>query len=607
MRPSARRWGVFHAWRCGSLAFGLEPPRVPCLQTSDTLDRAMLSICVSSEAKAAPIDRCQEPPSCSFETCQNRTPNAFGFPADGFPIIQRHGKRTEICFEPRPPSLSTRLEPTGLRLPFATLIGPCQVSAVSSAVVFRQHSLLLIAEQSSEIRLIVDRASKAGWRTIVCRDMAQARIMLGEKDPAEISAVILDEAAGHDPSDAITELKGRLPQAPVLLITASAPPRLPINALRAGASDYLTRPIAPERLYRALRTASTRVRPHEHALESFAEKFDGNFEFAAMVGSDSAFRAALAQAAICARGHGHVVLEGESGTGKNMLARAIHAASPRAGCALKVVNGRGQGNASLDSFLFGHTQGAFVGAFEARPGILQECDGGTIILDEVNRLPRSTQERLAAALVERRLQPMGAHHSFRLDVRIIAVSNPRLGDLVASGKFSQELYEALAVNHIALPPLRDRSGDIPLLARHFLAKFRESSDLREITLTDEALSFLGRFHWPGNVRQLQAVLVRAAAFSSTHALTTEDFAHMAQLVSVGEKGECPPQRSRPGGIMLFGEDGELRSLTEIETDIIRLAIGHYRGRMSEVARRLGIGRSTLYRKLGDLGMESKQN
>ena len=483
-----------------------------------------------------------------------------------------------------------------------------EMTAESPVSALRQYSLLLIANDSAAIRLIVDRASKAGWRTIVCGGIAQARGMLNEDCPAEISAVILDEATGPEgPYDVIVDLKCLLPQVPILLMTAGDPSRLPINALQAGASDYLTKPIAPERLYRALRTAKTRVWPHEHELEPFSEKFDGTTEFAAMVGGDSAFRAALAQSAISARGHGHLVVEGECGTGKNMLARAIHAASPRAKCALKALNGRGRGDVSLDSSLFGHVRGAFVGAFDARQGILQECDGGTVILDEVNRLPRSTQDRLARALTERRVQPIGAYHSFQLDVRIIAVSNRRLGDLVAAGEFSKELYEALAVNCITLPPLRERRNDIPSLARHFLTKFCEASNLRELTLSEDALSFLGRFDWPGNIRQLQAVLVRAAAFSGTHALTTEDFAHMAQLLSREQEPGSAPDRSRPGGITIFGEEGQLRPLAEIEADIIRLAIGHYRGRMTEVARRLGIGRSTLYRKLVDLGVETRQD
>jgi DNA-binding NtrC family response regulator len=468
-----------------------------------------------------------------------------------------------------------------------------------------QLSLLLVGDQPTGTRLIVDRAATAGWRTIICKDLRQARAMLDANATAEITAIIVDECAeAEDPCEVVAELSRRFPRVPILLITKSSSVRGPLDAIRAGASDFLRKPIEPDRLLHALRAATSRTWPHHHELESFAEKFVGEIEFPSMVGADPAFRRALAQAAMSARGHRNILLEGESGTGKDTLARAIHSASPRAKAPLKAFNVRAVSEADLESALFGHLRAAFIGAFQARQGLLQECDGATLLIDEVNRLPAAIQERLAEALANRRVRPIGSKHSFCSDVRVIAISNQPLDKLVLRGEFNKDLLESLSSTHVHLPPLRERAKDIPLIARHFLASFRDSSDLSGPALSDDALSLLCRFDWPGNIRQLQTVLFRAAAFSAAPALTIEDFAHISRLVNRGE--ELPAPANDPAsGITLYAEDGHLRPMADIELDILRLAIGHYRGRMSEVARRLAIGRSTLYRKLAELGIESQ--
>jgi len=189
-----------------------------------------------------------------------------------------------------------------------------------------------------------------------------------------------------------------------------------------------------------------------------------------------------------------------------------------------------------------------------------------------------------------------------VDVRVIAASNLPLADLVATGHFRPNLLELLANTSIVLPPLRERTGDVPALARHFLARIGEQPGLRPLGITDTALQLLSAFDWPGNVRQLQAVLFRAAVFCDGNALTEDDFPQLSEMLGEMETGGFSAQEGV--GVQLYTADGNLRPLEEIEADVIRLAIGHYRGRMTEVARRLGIGRSTLYRKLSDLGIES---
>jgi len=198
---------------------------------------------------------------------------------------------------------------------------------------------------------------------------------------------------------------------------------------------------------------------------------------------------------------------------------------------------------------------------------------------------------------------VGASYGFRVDVRLLVTSNAGIDRLVESGQFDAALAARLGATRIHLPPLRERTGDIPSLTRHFLARIGEQPGLNHLSISESALALLAAYHWPGNVRQLQSVLFRAAVYCEGNTLTDESFPQLSEML--GEQETTRPSGMHEGvGIMLYTEDGNLRPLEEIEADVIRLAIGHYRGRMTEVARRLGIGRSTLYRKLSDLGIDN---
>jgi DNA-binding NtrC family response regulator len=237
------------------------------------------------------------------------------------------------------------------------------------------------------------------------------------------------------------------------------------------------------------------------------------------------------------------------------------------------------------------------------------ADGGTLLLDDIGALPAETQERLDRVLATGEVRPVGLNGSHSVDVRVIATINQALPD-----DFLPGLAERIATTTVHLPPLRERSGDIPALARHLLARFAEQSDMRILSIGNDALAVLMRYGWPGNVRQLAGVLFRAALQCDGSSLTAEHFPHIAvQSRFSGRRTDFAPMLSKARSdeaiagapaVTLFTGDGHLRPLEEIEADIIRLAIGHYRGRMTEVARRLGIGRSTLYRKLGDLGIDT---
>jgi DNA-binding NtrC family response regulator len=463
--------------------------------------------------------------------------------------------------------------------------------------------VMLIDDEPAQSRLISAIAARDGWRTIVAGDAETAIAMLGTREGMKLSAILLDQwVPGDDTCSLIAELKERRPALPILMLTTSASPLLAVEAMRAGASDYLVKPISPDRLMEALRAVTTRAAPRDE-LAPLTEKMSASLDFEAMIGTAPKFRTALARAAKAARGHGLALIEGESGTGKEMLIRAMHSASPRSKDALRIINVASVPRNSIESVLFGHEPNAFPGAFDRQIGALQHCDQGTLVLDEVDRLPLAVQQRLHEALESGIVRPVGATHGFRVDVRLLSASNHDMTQLVAGGIFDKALCERLGATRIVLPPLRERTGDIPALTRHFLQRIGEQPGLTHLTVSDSALALLAAFDWPGNVRQLQSVLFRAAVYCEGDTLTADSFPHLSEMI--GEVAESDTAHLHEGvGVMLYTEDGNLRPLEEIEADVIRLAIGHYRGRMTEVARRLGIGRSTLYRKLSDLGIDN---
>lgn len=469
------------------------------------------------------------------------------------------------------------------------------------------RTIMLIDDEPAQCRLVSAIAARDGWRTLVANDGEAAYDILASREGIHLSAILLDQwVPGDDACGLIAELKSRRPNLPILVLTTSASPQMAVDAMRAGASDYLVKPVAPDRLIDGLRAATckdTSAQSTRDELAPLTEKIGAVLDFDAMIGKSPTFRTALARGAKTARGHGAVLIEGESGTGKEMLIRAMHAASPRAKEAFRTVAVASVPDNAIESTLFGHEKGAFPGAFDRQVGVLQQCDGGTLVLDDVDRLPRLVQERLAEAMGKGVVRPLGATHGFRVEVRVLSSSSADLNELARSGLFDAHLAEALTATRIVLPPLRERAEDVRALTRHFLTRIGEQPGLRHLSISDAALSLLAAYDWPGNVRQLQSVLFRAAVYCDGDTLNAENFPQLCELLGDRDQGtDVAP--SEGAGIMLYTPDGHLRPLSEIEADMIRLAIGHYRGRMTEVARRLGIGRSTLYRKLSDLGIDN---
>ena len=470
------------------------------------------------------------------------------------------------------------------------------------------RSLLLIDADPTERRRISAIASRAGW-TVVGADGLETAVALlrGPYGPEVRVALLGNWDRDSEPAiiDSLRECHAGLP---VLVLTAEGSLPAAADAIRAGATDFLGRPIAPERLLEALAAAADRRRPVGE-LTPIAEKLAPPLSLDQMVGATPEFRSSLAVAAKAARNRLPILIVGEPGTGKETFARAIHSASLRSRSPLVVLDCKTVAANIIDSELFGHEAGAFPGAFSARDGKLVEANCGTLLLDDITALPEPTQEALDRTLATGEVRPVGCNGSRSVDVRLVATASRPLSD-----SFNTQLRERLESAVVTLPPLRDRSSDIPALVRHLLGRFAEQQLMRSLTIDNDALTVLMRYGWPGNVRQLASVLLRAGLDCSSASLGAEDFPHIAtQSRFTARASDLIPRISKQssdaavngvGAITVFDDEGHIRPLDEIEADLIRLAIGHYRGRMTEVAKRLGIGRSTLYRKLGEIGIDT---
>jgi DNA-binding NtrC family response regulator len=471
----------------------------------------------------------------------------------------------------------------------------------------RVRSLLLLDADADERRLISAVASRAGWSAVGAADCEMAHALLQGPHGREVQAVLLGAWDTEASPKIIGKLREQREKLPVIVLSHSGNVSTAVDAMRAGASDFLVRPVAAERLLEALAANADR-RKGVGELAPVSEKLAPELSLEQLIGAAPEFRAALAVAAKAARNRLPILIIGEPGTGKETVAKAIHAASLRAKGPLLELDCKAVPANIIDSELFGHEKGAFPGAFAPKVGKLVQADGGTLLLDEVGALPPETQERLDRVLATGEVRPVGLNGSYSVDVRVIATCSRPLPD-----DFNPGLAERLGTTTVTLPALRERSGDIPALARHLLSRFCEQTDMRPLSIGNDALAVLMRYGWPGNVRQLAGVLFRAGLQCEESSLTAEHFPHIAiQSRFSGRRSDFSPSNnttsaealSGGSGVTLFSSDGHLRPLEDIEADIIRLAIGHYRGRMTEVARRLGIGRSTLYRKLGELGIDT---
>jgi DNA-binding NtrC family response regulator len=481
-------------------------------------------------------------------------------------------------------------------------------------------TILIADDDAVQRRLVENMVQKCGYEPLVVESGDAAMALLTAPDAPTIDGVVLDLVMpGLDGLGVLARMREAGLNIPVIVQTAHGGIDNVISAMRAGALDFVVKPVGLERLQVSLRNAlNTSALKGE--LQRIRHSREGRLTFADIITRSEAMAGVLRIAQKAAASSIPVLVEGESGVGKELFARAIHGSGERKSKPFVAVNCGAIPDNLVESILFGHEKGAFTGATERHMGKFVEASGGTLFLDEVGELPLAAQVKLLRALQEGTVEAVGGRKPVKVDVRIISATNRKLLDLVKNGAFREDLFYRLHVLPLTIPSLRMRREDIPHLLRHFLARFSAEENRTIGGISGEAVAHLTQLDWPGNIRQLENAVYRAVVMSEGDQLGLSDFPQaMGQAAPDAPIEHCEPLIVAPSTApaMVSGSDipiaplgdagtlsmltaaGEVRPLEDMESEIIRFAISHYRGQMSEVARRLKIGRSTLYRKLDE--------
>jgi DNA-binding NtrC family response regulator len=483
------------------------------------------------------------------------------------------------------------------------------------------ETVLIVDDDPVQRRLLEAMVQRFGYRAVVAEGGDAALRLLTE---TPVDGMVLDLVMPDlDGLGVLARMREAGLDIPVVVQTAHGGIDNVVSAMRAGAADFVVKPASAERLQVSLRNALA-ARALAGELKRIKRRHDGTLTIADIVTRSAAMRPVLHAAEKAAASVIPVLIDGESGVGKELIARAIHGSGARRTRPFVAVNCGALPENLVESILFGHEKGAFTGATEKHSGKFVEADGGTLFLDEVGELPLAAQVKLLRALQEGEVEPVGGRKTVKVDVRIVSATNRDLIADVKAGRFREDLFYRLHVFPIAVPPLHRRPEDIPELARHFLARIAAEEGKRVRGFTAEALALLAAFRWPGNVRQLENTIFRAVVLADGEEIGVNEFPQVAAQLGTDTVPAAPavipspslspglPDARHPAeaanpltspSLPLTDLHGHARPLEDIESDVIRFAIAHYRGQMSEVARRLKIGRSTLYRKLDHLGLE----
>ena len=478
-------------------------------------------------------------------------------------------------------------------------------------------TVLVVDDDPTQRRLIQAVLEREGLAVAHAESGEQAIDRLTSGGAAD--AIMLDLVMpGLGGLNTLKEMRSRGFSQPVVVLTATGGIDTVVQAMQAGAQDFFIKPAAPERILVSIRNA-LQMGDLKGEVDRLKKRSTGRITFDELIGSSPAMTMVKRMGERAAKSSIPILILGESGVGKEVVARALHGASERAGKPFVAVNCGALPENLVESILFGHEKGSFTGASDKHLGKFQEANGGTLFLDEVGELPLDMQVKLLRALQESEIDPVGSKRAVRVDVRIVSATTRDLATQVAEGRFREDLYYRLNVFPVELPSLRERREDIPALTEHFVRRFNVEEGKRVVGASAETLALLCAHDWPGNVRQLENAVYRAIVLADSPYLQPYDFPAVSGLQPPPEEvvGQKPAAAAAAvpsaeqlmqdiavdSPVRILDDRGHLRTLEEIERDLIQHAIEIYSGHMSEVARRLGIGRSTLYRKVREQGLE----
>lgn len=507
------------------------------------------------------------------------------------------------------------------------------------------QAILIVDDDPAQRRILEEVVNRDGYRAIPVESGEAALAYLDGPSGAEISLVVLDLVMpGIDGMEVLKRVHPQKPNLPVIVLTAHGGIETVVNVMREGASDFVVKPVSPERLHVSMRNA-LKVNALTGEISRLQKRKSGRLTFADIIAPSRAMEQVIRLGKRAAQSNIPILIEGESGVGKEIIAAAIQGEGDRSGKPFITVNCGAIPENLVESILFGHEKGAFTGAADKHAGKFQEANGGTLFLDEIGELPLDIQVKLLRALQEGEVDPVGSKKPVKVDIRLISATNRDMLQMVKEGRFREDLYYRLNVFPIHVPPLRERKEDIPDLVAHFIRRLAAEEGKPVVGISRDALAMLCTYEWPGNVRQIENTIFRAIVLCDGEMLQVSDFPQIASLVEGYAEAAMPkpapshahgaPQMTdgyiaapaaytapQPAmqthtladfarsnfsdGIAITDEAGNVRKLEDIEAEMIRLAIDKYKGHMTEVARRLGIGRSTLYRKVRDLGLEVRE-
>jgi two-component system, NtrC family, response regulator len=399
------------------------------------------------------------------------------------------------------------------------------------------------------------------------------------------------DTSGEEGLDLLQRIRAEEPSLPVILITAWGSIALAVEGMKRGASDFITKPWSNATVLQSIETALELVDARKDEATFSRGELDERYDFSNIIGSDPKMLRLLEMIGRVAPTDASVLITGESGTGKELVAEALHRNSRRRGGPFVKVNLGGISATLFESEMFGHVRGAFTDARETRRGRFEIADGGSIFLDEIGDLDSSSQVKLLRVLQDRTFEVLGTSRPKTVDVRVIAATNRPLHEMVSRGEFREDLLYRLNLINIHLPPLRDRRGDIPPIANHFLRMANEAYRAEVASISTRAMDWLKTQVWPGNIRQLKQTIERAVLIRGGRELDVEDF------FAVRDAGAATAMARD----VVLPEAGTI-TLDELEKRMILQCMKHYDGNISRVAEALGLSRAALYRRFEKHGI-----